>query len=37
MKEVKRKINTIKKWKSSNKSIVDFKMKENTKNIESIN
>jgi hypothetical protein len=34
MKEVKRRINTIKKWNSSNKSIVDFKMKENGKTIE---
>lgn len=31
IKEVRRKINTIKKWSNSNKSIIDFKMKEKQK------
>ncbi|CDW75306.1 UNKNOWN [Stylonychia lemnae] len=35
MKEQKRRIQTIKKWKLSNKCIVDFKMKENVKMIDS--
>eukprot|EP00347_Sterkiella_histriomuscorum_P006453 403352720 len=37
MKEQKRRINTIKKWKNSNKSIVDFKMKENQKTLDNFN